>query len=50
MYSVDDGNNLKKIELAPREFDGVASTVYRELDRLLEICLWSIRNIGVCAG
>jgi hypothetical protein len=38
VYSTDGGNNLKTVELAAGEFDAVASTVYRELDRLLDAC------------
>ncbi|MGF6241209.1 hypothetical protein P3T42_002960 [Paraburkholderia sp. GAS38] len=36
VYSVDGENNVMKVELGLGEFDRVASTVYRELDSLLE--------------
>ena len=36
VYSSDAGNNVRKVELSPGEFDGVASIAHQELDRLFE--------------
>jgi len=46
VYSVDGGKSVKKIELAPGEFDTVASNAYRELDSLLETYQGSVGGVG----
>ncbi|WP_321784412.1 Imm42 family immunity protein [Paraburkholderia sp. J94] len=38
VYSPDSGNNVKIVELATGEFDAIASSIYTELDNLLDAC------------